>query len=98
VLKMVKMLTDEQLNPMRRGAPLLAEAYRALRNQVQEVIAPMLAASTESLKLAREALQKEQARVKELELQLDEAKAGWKDASEARDAAWAEIEGLKERL
>lgn len=64
------MLTDNQLDPMRRGAPLLVEEYRKLRKRMQLCEKMMLAANI-TLKDARMAIEAEQKKVKDLELKLE---------------------------
>lgn len=54
---MLKELSDDQLNHFKRGAPLLSEAYRQLRERMRRAEG-VLSASTEALKLVKAEIEK----------------------------------------
>lgn len=63
------MLTDEQLNPMTRAAPLLVNEYRKLRERMQ-LCEKMMVAANVTLKDARFAVETAQANEKATGLKL----------------------------
>lgn len=68
---MLRPMTDQELAPFEKGAPLMVERYRELRQAAEQLAAAGIAAQR-SLKLAREALEKEQTRVRELTIDMEE--------------------------
>lgn len=101
---MLKMLTDEQLNPMRRGAPLLAEEYRKLRERMTAATA-LMAAANKGLQELREAFVALQTRPLSVatddEVRAEVVRRGFPDAGAFaidRDAALAERDALQAQL
>lgn len=108
---MLRPMTDQELAPFEKGAPLMVERYRELRQAAEQLAAAGIAAQR-SLKLARESVEKIQGQMKareleanelaikntELEEKLEEVKLECADLRDERDRCYSQIEGLKDEL
>jgi uncharacterized coiled-coil DUF342 family protein len=100
----LKPMTDQELVPFERGAPLMVKRYRELRFGWMELAAGGLSAA-QTLHSARLEIEKLQKRVKDLELELrdsaqslDALNAEADDLRDERDRLNSDIQGLKDEI